>query len=263
MESIQSKRRIEFGLKYKGPYAGEMHELDSLPHGSPVLVFRNKHKKWEGPFKFLEKTGETVVVQLPSGRKIFRSCAISPYKVHGNIEPCSDGVAYDSILALNEAVFSANVQSDQYRESRRFELQGFIDQGVFEVIRKLDAVKGVQIHKTKWVDSQKPTQSGMVTKSRLVARNYRDLGAECIATRSPTVSRMAQRLAVCIAAIYPELDSYVRDISQVYIQNQTTLERPVYLLPPAERRRFREFVAGQKATLWNSRVWAALVSYVS
>lgn len=71
-------------------------------------------------------------------------------------------------------------------------------------------------------------------KSRLVAQNFRDKGATCIPTKSPTVSRMGQRIAVATAALSSSHMSYVRDISQAYIQSETMLQRLVYLRPPPE-----------------------------
>lgn len=51
-------------------------ELQKLPAGAPFLVWRESSKCWEEPFKFINIEGETVVVQLPHGRKIFRSTVI-------------------------------------------------------------------------------------------------------------------------------------------------------------------------------------------
>ena len=77
----QSKRRIAFALRHPGiPKDIETtNDLKDLPAGSLVLVYRTVTKKWEGPFKFISIDGETVVVQLPRGRKIFRSVCVKPY----------------------------------------------------------------------------------------------------------------------------------------------------------------------------------------
>jgi len=74
----QAKRRIAFALRHpSSPKAKEQEEeLHKLPSGSPVLVYRQRTKKWEGPFPMVHVDGSTVVVQLPSGRKIFRSTVI-------------------------------------------------------------------------------------------------------------------------------------------------------------------------------------------
>lgn len=72
-EKVHARRRVQFALKYKGPYGKERIDLESLSPGSPILLFRDHSNRWEGPFPFISIDGDTVVVQLPSGRKIFRS----------------------------------------------------------------------------------------------------------------------------------------------------------------------------------------------
>jgi len=73
-----------------------------------------------------------------------------------------------------------------------------------------------------------------VKKSSLVTQNFRDKGATEIATKSPTVSRMGQRIAIATAAMFPHHKSYVRDILQAYIQSESNLERMIYIKPPEE-----------------------------
>lgn len=76
----QAERRISFGLKHsygsKGVETSE--ELRTLPSGALVYVYRQKSKPWEGPFTFIEISGETVVIQTNAGRKIFRSTVVKP-----------------------------------------------------------------------------------------------------------------------------------------------------------------------------------------
>ena len=59
---------MNFGLRYKGPHGKERQDLDKLNFGASVPVYREKSREWEGPFKFISKEGETIVVQMPHGR---------------------------------------------------------------------------------------------------------------------------------------------------------------------------------------------------
>lgn len=43
-----------------------------------MLLYRTSTKKWDGPHKFFSIEGETVVVQLRHGRRIFRSHCLKP-----------------------------------------------------------------------------------------------------------------------------------------------------------------------------------------
>ena len=78
VSQVHARSRVQFGRKYKDPYGGERQDLDESFPGSLVLVYRNGSKSWEGPFKFIDKQGETVCVQLPHGPRIFRSKAVKP-----------------------------------------------------------------------------------------------------------------------------------------------------------------------------------------
>lgn len=82
-----AKRRVSFGLKHRrGPIRKEhSNELSKLPARSPLYMFRQKSNKWEGPFSFIQLEGETDVVQMPAGRKIFRSHVVKA-KVPSDLE---------------------------------------------------------------------------------------------------------------------------------------------------------------------------------
>lgn len=93
----------------------------------------------------------------------------------------------------------------------------------------------MRIYGTRWVDTLKTNEDGSTKEiSRLVAQNYREIFSREIPTKSPTISRFGQRLALCIAAMYPTHIPYVRDITQAYIQSKDNLLRQVYLRPPEE-----------------------------
>lgn len=77
----QAKMKLEFVLRLpSGPKGKEAIELlRNLPFGSVVLVYRTKPKSWEGSFKFVSVDDETAVIQLPHGRRIFRSTFVNPF----------------------------------------------------------------------------------------------------------------------------------------------------------------------------------------
>ncbi|PXF44444.1 hypothetical protein BWQ96_05814 [Gracilariopsis chorda] len=78
VEKEHAPRNVDFAEKYRGPYRNEQEEIDSLPFASPVLVYGESSKTWERPHPFVSKEGENVCVQLPHGRKIFRSHVVKP-----------------------------------------------------------------------------------------------------------------------------------------------------------------------------------------
>lgn len=124
--------------------------------------------------------------------------------------------------------------NQDFSESRKAELQGLEKANVFKVVNRNAVPVGSIICGTRFVDVLKKKDDGsVVAKSRLVAQNYCDKQAIHIPTKAPTISRCGQRLGLCIAAMNPDADSYIRDVTQAYIQSKTSLERNVYLQPPS------------------------------
>ncbi len=65
VSKVHAKSRVRFGLKHGGPVSKEREDLDNLFPEAHVLVYRTKLKKWEGPYIFIGKEGDTLRVQLP------------------------------------------------------------------------------------------------------------------------------------------------------------------------------------------------------
>ena len=89
VRKVIAKRKISFALKH--PCSKEAQEqerrLRLLPAGSPVRVFRTKSKKWEGPFPFISIDDGVAVIQMPRGRKLFRSSAVKPVSAYNPAMP--------------------------------------------------------------------------------------------------------------------------------------------------------------------------------
>lgn len=256
----QAKRRIALGLKSKSPKGVEHStELRKLPAGAKVYVFRQKTKKWEGPFIFVEIQGETVTVQLPAGRKIFRSSVVKPVvrSTFRETAPYNNNVSRKEQNTTNEQEpnFAFTSFSEQlthvlygaskmevhgkesahlFSESRKKEWLGLLENGTFKIVKRSNVPKGTRIYGCRFVDSVKTVRGEQFDKSRLVAQNFMDLAALFIATKSPTISKLGQRILFALAACFPELAVYLRDITQAYIQAKSSLERTIYLEPVPE-----------------------------
>ena len=125
-------------------------------------------------------------------------------------------------------------KAHNFLESRKLEIDGLLERETFKVVSRQVVPKGTRVYGTRWVDCIKVVNGKETEKSRLVAQNFKDKGAISICTKSPTVSRMGQRIAVATAALATSHTSYVRDISQAYVQSDTKLDRLVHLRPPPE-----------------------------
>lgn len=78
-EFKQSKSRISFVLSHpSGPKDKKnVNHLNSLPIGSPILVWSTVLKYWIST-QLINLDGETVAVELTKGRNIFLSTGVRP-----------------------------------------------------------------------------------------------------------------------------------------------------------------------------------------
>jgi hypothetical protein len=238
VQSEYAKRKVSYALRHRGPVGRERKDLECLPYGAKIAVYR-EGKGWTGPWRFVSIDGDTVVVLTGHGRKLFRSSVVKPW-----IATESDVNSTEADNSPTQQIMCAmfgeegldlveDARTEDYRDSRGRELQGLLDTEMFAIVQRSSVPEGTRIYKTRWVDTRKVVNGKSVPKSRLVAANYRDFGAREIPTRSPTVTKAAQRVVLSLAA---SLDGkvYVRDISQAYTQSRSALERDVYLVPPPE-----------------------------
>jgi len=235
VQKEQAKRRVLFALRYRGPYGKERTDLDKLHFGAPVRVFRDTSNTWEGPFKFVSKDGETVCVQLPHGRRIFRSHVVKTVKDDSELTtmdestPASPGRPSEEVInaMFNEKgyAFIAESTESDFKTSREAEISGLRKAEVFKIVDRCIVPEGHRIYGTRWIDSVKTLDDGSArTKSRLVAQNFRDYRARGIPTKAPTISKFGQRIAMAIAAMNPAAEAYVRDVTQAYTQSASRLE---------------------------------------
>ena len=115
-------------------------------------------------------------------------------------------------------------------ESKRKEINGLLEKITFEVVSISEVPKDTRIFSSRFVDKIK--NAGMTTvleKSRLVLQAYNNDGKDMILIHAPTIQRMSQRLILALSAMNPQLDLYLRDISQAYVQSITSLNRQFYI----------------------------------
>lgn len=190
-----AKRKVAFALRHThSPKRKEQEEeLSKLPFGAPVYVYRDKPKKWEGPFKFVHLDGNTVTVQLPHGRRIFRSTAVKAKnptvgelvneKHHQNDleelagdNPFNQHSSNVNVVDDLSELFPMDLSTHEasqicFKQSRKEELEGLMKANVFEIVDKSQVKKGSRIYGSRFVDTMKNNNNGSYkAKSRLVAQ---------------------------------------------------------------------------------------------
>jgi hypothetical protein len=123
-------------------------------------------------------------------------------------------------------------------ESRRKEINGLLEKGVFEIVHIDDVPEGTRIFNSRFVDEIKNKGTNTAyEKSRLVAQAYNDLLKDTVLTQSPTIQRVSLRILLIVAAILCKkegLSVFLRDIVQAYTQAASELIRIFYMKAPTE-----------------------------
>jgi hypothetical protein len=142
------------------------------------------------------------------------------------------------VKQLLSADISVLVQETPFTDSRRKEINGLLEKGVFAVVTDSDVPQGVRIFNSRFVDEIKhPGTDKAFEKSRLVVQAYNDQGKDLVLTQSPTIQRVSQRIILALTPALQQAKSvalYLRDISQAYVQSDTFLSRDIFIRPPPE-----------------------------
>ncbi|EED22642.1 conserved hypothetical protein [Talaromyces stipitatus ATCC 10500] len=127
----------------------------------------------------------------------------------------------------------------QFDESRRKEVTGLLERGVFMAVNREDIPPDARIYGFRFVDEVKNKGTNKAfEKSRLVVQAYNDKDKEFVLTQSPTIQRSSQRLILCIGISKDRVWFWIRDVTQAYIQSTTKLNREFYIQIPPELRHF-------------------------
>jgi hypothetical protein len=80
------------------------------------------------------------------------------------------------------------VQETPFIDSRRKEINGLLEKGVFAVITDSDVPQGVYIFNSRFIDEIKHLSTNKAfEKSRLVIQAYNDQGKDLVLTQSPII----------------------------------------------------------------------------
>ncbi|KHJ30399.1 hypothetical protein EV44_g3633 [Erysiphe necator] len=181
VSKLRAKRQVTDALRTRnGPVTSD------IPIGSDVLIWRVHENSWNGPYKILAINGETATVQMPHGPANFRSTNIKLYNHPTNanneleIENTSSPINADNSRRrqpVRNAGLPTRYQDSKYLNeeskpnfsvSRRKELDGLLERGVFEFINVNDIPTGARIFKSRFVDQIKNAgTANAFEKSRL------------------------------------------------------------------------------------------------
>ena len=172
---------------------------------------------------------------MPHGPSNFRTTCIKHYNNQNaqqneipnqNLGPQTENTAIRRQPARNaglparyrDNIFMNNDVQPNFVDSRRKELDGLLNRGVFAFIKVNEIPPKARIFNSRFVDRVKNEgTANAMEKSRLVIQAYKDDEKKTVLTYSPTIQRMSQRLIISLS-LYKGFNIFNRDISQAYTQ---------------------------------------------
>ena len=127
--------------------------------------------------------------------------------------------------------------SPQFQAFRLKEIMELLEKKVFEIIYHKNVFTNARIFNFRFVDEIKhPGIDKAFEKSRLIVQTYNDMKKDLVLTQTPTIQWINQRLVVCLAAVLQngDVQLYLRDIIQTYVQSKSSLNRDFYIRPSQE-----------------------------
>lgn len=151
--------------------------------------------------------------------------------------PINVNVMSDICFSMYESFMLDDSESGQFVASRQKEILGLIEKGVFQITDLSQIPINARIFNSRFVDEVKNQGTEKAfEKSRLVVQAYNDINKASVLTQSPTIQRVSQRVILCLAAVLQDRHNklYLRDVTQAYVQSNSSLNRDFFIRPPPE-----------------------------
>ncbi len=138
---------------------------------------------------------------------------------------------FPASIAYTSFMLNIPTIDSSFIASRAKEIAELLEKEVFESINKGDVSIDVRIFSSRFVDEIKHSDiEKAFEKFRLMMQAFRNQNKTLVLTQSFTIQRISQRLILClIATFYLEMNVYLRNITQTYVQSATSLNRNFYV----------------------------------
>jgi hypothetical protein len=115
--------------------------------------------------------------------------------------------------------------------SRAKEIVELLKKEIFDSINKNDVSIDVRIFSSRFVNEIKYSEiEKAFEKVRLIMQAFKNQNKILVLTQSSIIQRISQRLIICLTIMFNlEMKFYLQDITQVYVQSATLLNRDLYV----------------------------------
>jgi hypothetical protein len=170
-------------------------------------------------------------------RKYFASTAFLSFVFNTTVDSTVDFALASISLSAAVSKLDSIVHTalSQFAAFRQKEINELIEKDVFQSVDKNDVSFDVRIFNSRFVDEIKHLDTDKAfEKSRLVMQTFNDQNKNLVLIQSSTIQRVSQRLIVCFIAVFSEMNLYLRNITQTYVQSVTSLNRDFFVRSSVE-----------------------------
>lgn len=262
MNHLTAKNRLSTAVNRQGTNATDRDILI----GDAVLVYRDTHGRWSGPFRVI-KSNDKVIIVDQEGRLVQYS--VDRVK-HYTMQEDAQNIIYDhsneaentlrepsSNLETNvndsndiwnipdplEVFVIKIIQSndpraalEDFQQAKKVEVDGLVTRKIWHKVPLKSVPSDANIVSGRFLLTLKNVDTPDETpKVRYVAQGYSDVHKQFIAHDLTTLRPTSIRLILAIAAT-KNLRLFTHDVTQAYLQSKEMLTRDVYLRPKVSDR---------------------------
>jgi hypothetical protein len=161
-------------------------------------------------------------------RKHFASIAYLSFVFSTTVDFAFASISLFAVASKFDSV--VHTALSQFAAFRQKEINDLIEKDVFQSVRTDDVSPDVRIFNFRFVDEIKHLDIDKAfEKSRLVVQTFNDQNKNLVLTQSSIIQRISQRLIVCLIAVFSNINLYLRNITQTYVQSVTSLNRDFFV----------------------------------
>jgi hypothetical protein len=161
-------------------------------------------------------------------RKYFASTAYLNFVFSTTVDLVFASISLFAVAFKLDSII--HIAFSQFVESRQKEINDLIEKDVFQSVNKNDVSLDVRIFNSRFVNEIKHLDIDKAfEKSRLVVQTFNDQNKNLILIQSSIIQRISQDLIVYLIVVFSNVNLYLRNIIQMYVQSITSLNRDFFV----------------------------------
>ncbi len=161
-------------------------------------------------------------------RKHFASIAYLSFVFSTTVDLAFASISLFAVAFKLDSI--VHIALSQFAAFRQKEINDLIEKDVFQSVRIDDVSFDVRIFNSRFVNEIKHFDIDKAfEKSRFVVQTFNDQNKNLMLIQSSIIQRVSQRLIVCLIVVFSNMNLYLRNITQTYVQSITSLNRDFFV----------------------------------